>query len=97
MINYLKKIYHCKFILSDSGTGQEEPALLKTPVIVPRDYTERIQSVKADCSFMLNIEDFEPSFIWLSNEHRFETEWLDSSSNQSTSELIISKIKLFLN
>jgi len=29
---YLHTIYNCKFIISDSGTGQEEPALLGVPV-----------------------------------------------------------------
>ena len=32
---YTKSVYHSKFIISDSGTAQEEPALLGTPVIVP--------------------------------------------------------------
>ena len=36
---YLTTVYHSKFIISDSGTGQEEPALFGTPVIVPRDFT----------------------------------------------------------
>ena len=49
---YLTKVYHSKFIISDSGTGQEEPALLKTPVVVPRDFSERPQSYKNDCSFI---------------------------------------------
>ena len=54
---YLTTIYHCPFIISDSGTAQEEPAIFDTPVIVPRDFTERPQSVEANCSYMLNVND----------------------------------------
>lgn len=49
----------CKFLISDSGTGQEEPALFQTPVIVPREYTERPQSAAANCSFMLSLKEEE--------------------------------------
>jgi UDP-N-acetylglucosamine 2-epimerase (non-hydrolysing) len=79
--NYIQQVYHCKFIISDSGTGQEEPALMKTPVIVPRDYTERPQSVDNDCSYMLDVninnsDEWNKSFEWLDREHKFGTEWL---------------------
>jgi UDP-N-acetylglucosamine 2-epimerase (non-hydrolysing) len=72
--NYLNTIYHCKFIISDSGTGQEEPALMKTPVIVPRDFTERPQSTKSNCSYMLNVND-------LSNQEK-SFEWMDDYENE---------------
>jgi len=65
-------------MVSDSGTAQEEPALLNTPVIVPRDYTERPESVYNGCSIMVNankeidlkesldfIESFNPNIEWL--------------------------------
>lgn len=93
--NYLKTIYHCLFIISDSGTGQEEPALFQTPVIVPRDYTERPQSVQADCSFMLNVsqydeEHWDDSFEWLNRDHRFEVDWLGDGK---TSDHIVNILK----
>lgn len=47
---YLQAVYDCKFIISDSGTAQEEPALLKTPVLVPREFTERPLSYHTFCS-----------------------------------------------
>jgi len=56
------------FVYSDSGTAQEEAALLGVPVIVPRDFTERPQSMEHDCSFLLHIEQdgaVEESFNWL--------------------------------
>tara|TARA_B110000208_G_C11784308_1_gene435028 strand:- start:681 stop:1748 length:1068 start_codon:yes stop_codon:yes gene_type:complete len=94
---YLNSVYHCKFIISDSGTAQEEPALFNTPVIVPRDFTERPQSVENNCSFMLNVNSdtkFQDSWNWLSkienNELIMNNEWL---GNGNTSELIVEKLK----
>lgn len=98
---YLDTIYHCKFIISDSGTGQEEPALCNTPVIVPRDYTERPQSVEFNCSIMLKLDDLsndKETHEWLSkhfnNELLIDTKWL---GNGSTSELVIKHLHEFLN
>jgi UDP-N-acetylglucosamine 2-epimerase (non-hydrolysing) len=54
-VDFIKFQYHSKFIISDSGTAQEEPALLETPVLVPRDYAERPQSVNNGCSVMIDV------------------------------------------
>jgi UDP-N-acetylglucosamine 2-epimerase (non-hydrolysing) len=67
---YLETVYHCKFIISDSGTGQEEPALLNTPVIVPRDFTERPQSYSHNCSIKLDLT--------LGNNNKNVFEWIDA-------------------
>jgi UDP-N-acetylglucosamine 2-epimerase len=56
--NFLKAQYNSAFMISDSGTAQEEPALLRTPVIVPRSFTERPQSMWANCSYMLDVNNF---------------------------------------
>lgn len=98
---YLTTIYNCPFIISDSGTAQEEPAIFNTPVIVPRDFTERPQSVEANCSYMLNINTdkvFEESWNWLSKIHNKELimdiEWLGKGN---TSKLVIEILKEYLN
>jgi UDP-N-acetylglucosamine 2-epimerase len=96
---YLDTVYHSKFIISDSGTGQEEPALLKTPVIVPRDFTERPQSVEANCSYMLNINQLSnvnESFEYLENIFGGAPMQLDWLGSGNTSNLIIDKLKEFL-
>jgi UDP-N-acetylglucosamine 2-epimerase len=97
---YLTTIYHCRFIISDSGTAQEEPAIFDTPVIVPRDFTERPQSVEANCSYMLLVNSdskFEDSWNWLSKikskELVMDVKWLGEGN---TSELVVEKIKEFL-
>lgn len=98
--NYLHTVYHSKFIISDSGTGQEEPALLNTPVIVPRDFTERPQSMEYNCSYMLNVNhqnDFQESFDWLNNHENnniIEPRWLGDGN---TSKIIVDKLIEFLN
>jgi UDP-N-acetylglucosamine 2-epimerase (non-hydrolysing) len=55
---YLHLCRRSIFLISDSGTAQEEPALLDVPVIVPRDFTERPESLENHCSIMLNINEF---------------------------------------
>jgi len=98
---YLDTVYHSKFIISDSGTGQEEPAFFNTPVIVPRDFTERPLSVDGNCSFMLNANNLENtnlSFDYLNNifnqKISIDTTWMGEGN---TSQLIIDKLKEFLN
>jgi UDP-N-acetylglucosamine 2-epimerase (non-hydrolysing) len=94
---YLQTIYNCKFIISDSGTGQEEPALLNVPVLVPRDFTERPQSYDANCSMRLDVNNqimnYENIHNWLENLEnctiKMDTSWL---GNGRTSDLIISHL-----
>lgn len=85
--DYLTTVYHSKFLISDSGTGQEEPALLDTPVIVPRDFTERPQSYAAGCSFPLKVEKGEDNrdevHAWLHTRRPMDCSWLgDGTTSQ---------------
>ena len=75
---FLEAQYHSLFVFSDSGTAQEEAPLLGTKVIVPRDYTERPQSMNAGCSFMLGMDQrsFEESMAWLDQDGPMGLEWL---------------------
>ena len=101
---YLDAVYHCRFIISDSGTAQEEPAMFGTPVVVPRDFTERPQSVAANCSFMLNVNDvfdpeetFEKSWNWLDNVDNgattMDVSWLGDGN---TGDLVLENLHSFL-
>jgi UDP-N-acetylglucosamine 2-epimerase (non-hydrolysing) len=60
---YLQSQYDAVFMISDSGTAQEEPALLDTPVVVPRISTERPESVNLGCSKMLNVQESWPGDV----------------------------------
>ena len=44
-LDYLDLQYQATAVVSDSGTSQEECPLLGVPVAVPRDFTERPESV----------------------------------------------------
>jgi len=91
--DFLKAQYDCLFMISDSGTAQEEPALLNTPVLVPRDYTERPESVWANCSYMVNIMDgnsIEDARNWLMNAPNIDPSWLGDGT---TSDQIIKILK----
>jgi UDP-N-acetylglucosamine 2-epimerase (non-hydrolysing) len=92
---YITNVYNAKFIISDSGTAQEEPALFNTPVIVPRDFTERPESITHNCSFMVNMnnttnETIDESLKWLSKHFngsiKIDSSWLGDGK---TSDKII--------
>jgi len=91
--DYLTSVYNSKFIISDSGTSQEEPALLNTKVIVPREFTERPESVENNCSFMLKNNNFEDSFKWLESDSKIQTEWMGDGKTAKKIISIIKKIK----
>jgi UDP-N-acetylglucosamine 2-epimerase (non-hydrolysing) len=88
---YTKSVYHSKFIISDSGTAQEEPAILGTPVIVPRDYTERPESVDNGCSFMYDVDGgkWGEAENWLES-NKSDIKWLGDGT---TSDKIIKILK----
>lgn len=54
-LEFLKLQRQSFCIVSDSGTAQEEPAVLGVPVLVPRDFTERWESVEAGNSKMVDL------------------------------------------
>jgi UDP-N-acetylglucosamine 2-epimerase (non-hydrolysing) len=91
--NYLTNVYNSLFIISDSGTAQEEPAIFNTPVIVPRDFTERPESIESGCSFMLDVnslnDTWEKSFTFIEN-YSPSIEWLGDGN---TSNKIINILK----
>jgi UDP-N-acetylglucosamine 2-epimerase len=69
-LDYLNAQYQSRFIISDSGTAQEEPALLGIPVVVPRSSTERPESMQHNCSRMIDVlnykhNDFAETYKWL--------------------------------
>ena len=94
--SYLDLVYHSKILISDSGTGQEEPAMLNTPVVVPRDFTERPESVESNCSYMLNVNSSN-NHTWIESlkwsENNFKNKNLGWLGDGLTSEKIIKIIK----
>jgi UDP-N-acetylglucosamine 2-epimerase len=95
--DYVNHAYHSKVVISDSGTAQEELAFLHTPVIVPRDFTERYESVESQCSVMLDANDFSVGEfnqkLNLCEKLSFDTSWLGDGN---TSQLIINHLGEYL-
>lgn len=91
-IDFIKCQMESLFIISDSGTAAEEPALLYTPVIIPRDFTERPESYDNNNSHPFYLNDFDweyaMSLWWLKNwqKEKSNTSWL---GNGTTSDQII--------
>lgn len=88
---FINAQYHSKFIISDSGTAQEEAALLNTPVIVPRDFTERPESIESGCSLMVDANKkinigLAMDYI---RQYNPDTSWLGEGN---TSDLIVNKL-----
>jgi UDP-N-acetylglucosamine 2-epimerase (non-hydrolysing) len=99
--DYLEFQYNAYCIISDSGTAQEEPALLKVPVIVPRDYTERPQSMENNCSVLVNVnsrnDSWTEAFTWLDyikyDKNKINSSWLGDGT---ASKQIVDTLKTWL-
>lgn len=96
---YISEIAQSKFLISDSGTAQEEPALLNTPVIVPRDFTERPESVENNCSFMIDVntkynQTWLDSITWINRDYiNKDDSWLgDGKTSDKIIEILKEKI-----
>lgn len=92
-LEYLKLQYHAYGVVSDSGTSQEECPLLKVPVAVPRNFTERPESMKYGNSILIG--ETTPVEYMVKKTMRFfksysvtkqDIQWL---GNGTTSEKII--------
>lgn len=93
---YITSVYHALCLVSDSGTAQEEPAFLKTPVIVPRDFSERPESEDNLNSYRINVNDinfsWEHSVDMIENKRfNFNTSWM--TDGLSASDKIINILK----
>ena len=94
--DYLRTLAQSLFLISDSGTAQEEPALLDIPAVIPRDYTERPQSLLNDCSHMIDVNSFNPSWEeshkWISRA-KPDPSWLGTGQ---TSQMTVDYIRKIL-
>jgi UDP-N-acetylglucosamine 2-epimerase len=99
---FLELQYHSKFMISDSGTAQEEPALLDTPVVVPRNYTERPQSITNKCSIHVSMDSdintfFKSPFAIDRMFDRFKDKCINWLGSGNTSYEILYGIKEYMN
>lgn len=104
--SFLRLQYDALFIVSDSGTAQEEPALLQTPVLVPRDFTERPESYQNDCSFIMRAtssrfpisleNNLAEILSWLDdhfkNKRAIKTDWLGCGTTSTQIKNILTEV-----
>lgn len=94
--NFVSYMQNSLFIISDSGTAQEEPALLNIPVIVPRDFTERPESVLNNNSIMMNLdeeESYDKYLKWATSKYNGKNDWLgDGLTSERIAKILRDKI-----
>jgi len=93
---FVKFMQDSKFIISDSGTAQEEPAILNVPVLVPRDFTERPESILNNNSRLLVVEDksdYKLALDWALHPRDASSEWLGDGN---TSKAIVNILEVQL-
>ncbi len=96
-LEYLNLQYHAFGVVSDSGTSQEECPLLGVPVAVPRNYTERPESLENGNSILIGETKPIPQMIKRTLDffenysiNRKDIKWL---GNGKTSEKIVNILK----
>jgi UDP-N-acetylglucosamine 2-epimerase (non-hydrolysing) len=90
--DYLRAQAESSIMVSDSGTAQEECALIGVPLLVPRDGTERPESVSLGASIMIDVNHIDYSAIggFIGHYNCPETEWLGDGK---TSDRIVDILK----
>jgi len=89
---YIDQLYNCKFLISDSGTAQEEAALFNTPVLVPREHTERPESYTNKCSVYMSTKPLitREELGHINQEIKADIRWL---GNGTASKQIVEGLK----
>lgn len=96
-VDYLNLQYHAYGVVSDSGTSQEECPLLGVPVAVPRDFTERPESIENGNSILVGehdpIETMLDNTIDFFESYSFDEASIKWLGNGETSRRIIEIIE----
>lgn len=86
-VEYLNFAYDSRLTISDSGTAPEELPILKTPVLVPRDYTERPEAYEHGCAVYLSLHKFNTAAAEVLadrvDECTFDISWLGAGDTSS--------------
>ena len=96
-LDYLHLQYQAHAVVSDSGTSQEECPLLGVPVAVPRDFTERPESVEFGNSILVGeskpVQDMIESSIRFFENYTISAEQLAWLGDGNTSRTIVDTLK----
>jgi UDP-N-acetylglucosamine 2-epimerase (non-hydrolysing) len=99
-LDYLRFQYNSYCVISDSGTAQEECPLLEVPVIVPRNATERPESVENGNSILIGetrpVVDMVKDSIHFLNNYKWSSEsvkWLgDGATSTKIVDILLEKL-----
>ena len=96
-LEYLDLQYQARAIVSDSGTSQEECPLLGVPLAVPRDFTERPESVEFGNSILVGentpVKDMIGTSIRFFDDYTISDEQLAWLGDGKTSRTIVDILK----
>ncbi len=96
-LKYLDFQYNAYGVVSDSGTSQEECPLLKVPVAVPRNFTERPESVKFKNSILVGetgpVEDMVKKTMKFFAGYNIDNEAVKWLGDGRTSQTIVNILK----
>lgn len=100
-LEYLNLQYQARAIVSDSGTSQEECPLLGVPVAVPRDFTERPESMEFGNSLLVGegkpVHEMIDRSIRFFNDYSISDEqlaWLgDGNTSRAIVDILADKLK----
>ena len=92
-VRFLELQYHARGVVSDSGTCQEECPLLGVPVAVPRNFTERPESVENGNSILIGesrpLDDMVSESVLFFQNYRCEENQIAWLGEGETSEKIV--------
>lgn len=96
-LDFLELQYHAYGVISDSGTSQEECPLLKVPVVVPRNHTERPESVEHGNSILVGetnpVEEMAEKTIKFFKNYSVSNKQLEWLGDGKTSQRILNILK----
>jgi len=99
-LKYLDFQYNAYGVVSDSGTSQEECPLLKVPVAVPRNFTERPESAEFGNSILVGetkpVEQMVSETIKFFENYSIDEEKIKWLGDGTTSQKIIQILKKVL-
>jgi UDP-N-acetylglucosamine 2-epimerase (non-hydrolysing) len=92
-LKYLQFQYGAAVVVSDSGTAQEECPLLGVPVIVPRNFTERPESVEFGNSILVGetrpIRNMVEDSLRFLHDYRIDADRIKWLGDGQTAERIV--------
>ena len=86
-----------KFIISDSGGVQEEAAILRKPLLIPREYTERPEMLKMFNLLVSNVKELNKESKDLLNNVSKLSKTVNESRLLYGDEKVVNKIIKELN